>query len=156
MRRIKIIPAIIFILSLSFNAAFLIHMLTAHAAHSETMEKEIPLNLNLSEQQKKQLEPFRLKMHRENEVIRKKITQCQKELLSALKTEPVDKKAIDQCIENISQLQKEVQLNTIEEILQVKKHMNPEQCNCLINGLGSALGQAAKPCNCPHCRALKK
>jgi len=154
MKTFKIIPGIIFVLSLSFNTAFLIRMLTAHPAHSETAENY--LNLNLSEQQKKQMEPIRLKMHKENEAVKKQIAQCQEKLLTALKTEPVDKKAINQCIENISDLQKKIQLNTIEEIIQVKKYMNTEQCNCLIDGLGVALNQTAKACNCPHCRAHKK
>ena len=119
MKMFRIILGTAFILSLSFNIAFLIHMFTAHPVHSETAENHV--NLNLSEQQKKLMEPIRLKMHKENEAVKKQIVKCQEKLMAALKTEPVDKEAINQCIEHISDLQKKIQLNTIEEIIQVKK-----------------------------------
>lgn len=147
----KIILGILFILSISFNAAFLINLLTAETTHTETSEN--PLNLNLTEQQEKQVETVRAKMHRENQAIKKQIAQCQEDLLKALKQEPVDKAAINGYIENISNLQKKIQQNTIEEIIQVKKYMNPDQCNCLIEGLGTAMANTSKPCNCPHCQS---
>ena len=150
----KMIPVIIFILSLSFNIAFLIHMITSHPAHSEAAEYH--MNLNLSEEQKKLMEPIRLKMHRENEAVKKQIMKCQAKLMAALKTEPVDKEAINRCIENISDLQKKIQLNTVEEIIRIRKYMSTEQCNCLIDNLGTAMNQTTKPCNCPHCRSHKK
>ncbi len=151
MKMSKIIPAILFILSISFNAAFLINLLTAQTTHTKTSEN--PLNLNLTEQQEKQVEAVRVKMHRENQAIKKQIAQCQEDLLKALKQEPVDKAAINGCIENISSLQKKIQQNTIEEIIQVKKYMNPDQCNCLMEGLGTAMADTSKPCNCPYCQS---
>ncbi|MCP5104041.1 MAG: periplasmic heavy metal sensor [bacterium] len=142
----KIIFGIIFILSLSVNAAFLIQFFTAEA---ETPARQ----LNLTEEQKKQMEPIQVKMHRENEAIKTKISQCQEKLLAALKADPVDRTAINSFIENISRLQKKIQQNTIEEIIQIRNYMNPEQCNCLIDNLGAALDNTSKPCNCPSCRA---
>ena len=129
-------------------------MLTAHTVHSEVAENHV--NLNLSAEQKKLMEPIRLKMHRENEAVKKQIMKCQEKLMAALKTDPVDKGAINRCIENISDLQKKIQLNTVEEIIQIRKYMNTEQCNCLISGLGAAMNQTTKPCDCPHCRSHKK
>jgi Spy/CpxP family protein refolding chaperone len=152
--RNKIIFGIIFILSLSFNAAFLINLITARPDHSETQDTQ--MSLNLTDEQKKQMEPIRAKMHRENEAIKKQIAQCQEKLLAALKSDPVDRKAINNCLENIGNLQKKIQQNTIEEILQIRKHMNPDQCNCLMEGLGSAMTQSSKPCNCPYCQSHKK
>jgi Spy/CpxP family protein refolding chaperone len=128
--------------------------LTVHPSHAETQEN-LP-ELNLTNQQKKQMEPIRLKIHKDNEAIKKQIHQCQEKLVAALKTEPVDKQAIYQCIDNISNLQKKIQQNTIEEIIQVRKYMNPDQCNCLIEGLGVSLHQAAKPCDCPYCALQHK
>lgn len=154
MKTNKFILGIIFILSLSLNAAFLINLLTAPTSHGETQEN-LP-GLNLTNQQKKQMEPIRLKIHQENEAIKKQIHQCQEKLVAALKTEPVDKQTIYKCIDNISNLQKKIQKNTVEEIIQVKKYMNPDQCNCLIEGLGAAMHQTAKPCNCPHCQSDKR
>jgi Spy/CpxP family protein refolding chaperone len=147
----KIILGILFILSISFNAAFLINLLTAQTTHTETSEN--PLNLNLTEQQEKQVETVRAKMHRENQAIKKQIAQCQEDLINALKQEPVDRTTINDFLENISALQKKIQQNTIEEIIQVKKYMNPEQCNCLIEGLGTAMANTSKPCNCPYCQS---
>jgi Spy/CpxP family protein refolding chaperone len=154
MKVYKIVFGLIFVLSLSFNAAFLIHLITAHPSHAETPANQMPMDL--TDQQKKQMEPIRLKIHKDNEAIKKKILQCQEKLLTALKTQPVDKQAIYRCIDNISHLQKKIQQNTVEEIIQIRKYMNPDQCNCLIEGLGAAMHQTAKPCNCPHCQSHKK
>ena len=138
---IKKILGIIFILSLSFNAAFIIHLTTSSSKAEASHTK-----LNLSEHQKKIMEPIRIKMHRENEAIKKQITQCQEKLLAALKTDPVDKDAINGCLENIGNLQKKVQQNTIEEIIRIRKFMNPEQCNCLIDSLGAVMNHTSKSC----------
>lgn len=149
----KIIFGIIFILSLSFNAAYLIHLFTVHG---RTEASNNQMSLKLTELQKKAIEPIQRKMHRENEAIKKQIAQCQEKLLAALKSDPVDKNAINNCLENISNLQKKIQQNTVEEIIQVRKYMNPEQCNCLIEGLGSAMAHSSKPCSCPYCQSHKK
>jgi len=142
----KKILAIVFVLSLSFNAAFLIYLFTAGPG---TPGSE--LDLNLTEQQKKQMEPIQVKMHLENEAIKKQIAECREELLAALKSDPVDRAAVNTCIENINNLQKKIQHNTVEEIIRIRKYMNPDQCNCLIEGLGAAMDNTSKACNCPHC-----
>lgn len=147
----KKIPGIIFILSLSFNAAFLIYLFTAQP---EPPGSEV--NLNLTEQQKKQMAPIQAKIHSENEVIKTQIAKCREELLAALKTEPIDRTAVNTCIEDINNLQKKIQHNTIEEIILIRKYMNPDQCNCLMEGLGAAMNNTLPTCNCPHCRARKK
>lgn len=154
MKVYKIVFGLTFILSLSFNAAFLIHLTTAHPSHAETPANQ--MLMDLTDQQKKQMEPIRLKIHKENEAIKKQILQCQKKLLTTLKTQPVDKQAIYQCIDNINHLQKKIQQNTMEEIIQIRKYMNPDQCNCLIEGLGAAMHQTTKPCNCPYCVQSQK
>jgi Spy/CpxP family protein refolding chaperone len=154
MKTAKFLLGLTFILSLSFNAAFIIHLFTAQPAHTETLPNQ--MQLDLSEQQKKQIEPLRLKMHRDNEAIKTEIRQCQEKLMAALKTVPPDKQAIYRCIDNINNLQKKIQQNTVEEIIQVSKFMNPNQCNCLIQGLGAAMHQDVQPCNCPYCQALQE
>ena len=154
MKVYKIIFGIIFVLSLSFNAAFLINLIRAHPSHAETSANQ--MLMELTDQQKKQMEPFRLKIHKDNEAIKKQIIHCQKKLLTALKTQPVDKQSIYQCIDNISHLQKKIQQNTVEEIIQIRKYMDPDQCNCLIEGLGAAMHQTTKPCNCPYCTQSRK
>ncbi len=150
----KIILTIIFVLSLSFNAAFIINLITAPPAGSVSPGTQV--KLDLTDEQKKQIEPIRSKMHGENEAIKKQIAQYQEKLLAALDADPIDKNAVNYCLENIGNLQKKIQRNTIEEIIQVRKYMSPEQCNCLIKGLGSAVAQSSEPCNCPYCKARDK
>ncbi len=150
----KKIPGLIFVLSLSFNAAFLIYLFTAQPGPRGTQGSE--MKLNLTEQQKKRMEPIQVKIHRENAAIKTKIAKCQEELLAALKADPVDRTAVNTCIERINNLQKKIQLNTIEEIIRIRKYMNPDQCTCLIEGLGAALDNSPQTCNCPHCRTHKK
>jgi Spy/CpxP family protein refolding chaperone len=150
----KFIFGLVFVLSLSLNAAFLIHLFTVHLSHTEKPTGQMPMEL--TEQQKKQIEPIRLKIHQDNDTIKKQIHQCQEKLLTALKNEPVDKQAIYQCIDNINNLQKKIQKNTVEEIIEIRKYMNPDQCNCLIKGLGAAMQQTVKPCSCPNCQSHKQ
>lgn len=152
----KKIIGFIFILSLSFNAAFLVYLFTAGTSTETRGIQRSDVKLDLTEQQKKQMEPIQVKIHRENEAIKKEIAKCQAELLAALRTDPVDRTAVNTCIDNINNLQKKIQQNTIEEIIQVRKYMNPDQCNCLIEGLGAALDTTSKACDCPHCRPQNK
>ena len=159
MKTAKFLFGVVFILSLSFNAAFLLHLFTAKTPSppANTAEASLnQLNLDLSEEQLKQMEPLRQKLHQENETIKKEMFQCQEKLLAALDSDPPDKAVINTCIENINTLQKKIQQNTIEEIILVRKVMNPEQCNCLMKGLGAAMQQTAAPCNCSHCQSAKK
>jgi len=154
MKVYKIIFGLIFVISLSINAAFLIHQFTVHASRAETPVNQ--MSMELTEQQKKQMEPIRLKIHKDNEAIKKEIIQCQEKLLAALKNEPVNKASVYQCIDNINDLQKKIQKNTVDEIIQIRKYMNPDQCNCLIEGLGAAMHQTTQPCNCPYCAQTHK
>lgn len=151
----KKLPGIIFILSLSFNAAFLIYLFTPKI-FSKAEPPGNELKLELTEQQKKHLEPAQVKFHRENEAIKSQIAECQQKLLDTLKTDPIDRTEINNCIENINNLQKEIQQNTIEEILLLRQHINTDQCNCLMEGLNAAMDNSTQTCDCPHCRAARK
>lgn len=151
----KKLPGIIFIISLSLNAAFIIYLFTPKIfSKPETSGSE--MILELTEEQKKLLEPAQVKIHRENENIKSRIAQCQQKLLAALKADSIDRTEINNCIENINDLQKKIQQNTIEEILLLRQHMNPDQCNCLMEGLNAAMDNSTTTCDCPHCRAAAK
>jgi hypothetical protein len=151
----KKLPGIIFIISLSFNAAFLIYLFTP-TIFSKPKITGNEMKLELTDQQKKHLEPSRVKIHRENETIKSQITLCQQKLMAALKADPVDRAAINKCIENINNLQKKIQQNTIEEILLLREHMDTDQCNCLMEGLNAAMESSTRACDCPQCRAARK
>ncbi len=126
----RIVWRIIFVVSIGLNAAFLIHLLSGHACLTASSRE-----LNLSAQQQNQLQQLRLNYHRLNESVRKEIAGCQERMLAELNREKIDKKQINQCIEKIGNLQKKLQQNTVEEIIQVKEFLSPQQCNCLIDQL---------------------
>lgn len=149
----KIIVSAVFILSLSINAAFVIHMFGTHPG-SSTENKGIPLDLTAG--QKQQMEPIRIKTQKKNETIMQEMARCRSSLLEALRQDPVDRDTVYKCIDTISDLQKKIQLNTVEEIIQVRKYMSQHQCNCLINNLAVAMGEAPEPCNCGHCSNSSK
>jgi Spy/CpxP family protein refolding chaperone len=141
---------IIFILSLSFNAAFLIQLLSPARAHSEAVGE--PAALNLSDRQKQRIGPVRMELHKENEAIKQQIVRHQQELLAVLKKEPIDRAEANRCIDKINGLQKKIQQNTVEEIIRIRQYMTDHQCNCLIDGIGAAMQQKSQPCNGDCCR----
>ncbi len=145
----KKIALILFILSISLNAAFIIHIMVSKKESPPASTE--PVQLNLTEQQKKEMSPIRLKTHRENEAIKQKIARQQELLIAALNAKPVDREKIYLCIDSINILQKKIQRNTIDEILSIRKHMTPEQCKCLADGLGANMKQTAAPCQCAGC-----
>lgn len=155
MKKGKIIAIAVFILSLSINAAFVVHMFSTHP---ETEREGVPPShdLNLTEDQKKQIKPIRSKTQQRNESVKQEMARCKASLLEALRKDPVDRETVYKCIDTISDLQKKVQLNTVEEIIQVRSLMSQHQCNCLINNMAVAMGEAPEPCNCGHCDASKK
>ena len=139
---------VFFILSISLNIAFAVYLFSS----ATTKENN---NLQLTAPQIKVVKEIRQNVHQENEKIKKEIIQCQKDMLVALKKEKVNKETISQCIDKISNLQKKIQLNTIDEILQVKEKLNQHQCNCLIDDLGTKLSQTSKGCSKECCNPTK-
>ena len=110
----RIILRVIFILSISFNIAFFIHLL-GHTPGQKNIQ------LNMTEEQREVESRIHLKMHKENEGIKKKIRECQTQMIDALKAVKVDRDKIIKCSTKISNLQRQIQLNTVDEIIQVKK-----------------------------------
>lgn len=148
----KLIIRLIIILSISINIAFAIHLFTSIHAGSKAKS----LELNLTELQKSQIKKNRLKSHQENELLKKKIAECQERMIAILQSETVDKEKTNHCIEEISSIQKEIQRNTIEEIIQIKKYLNPHQCNCLVQGISAQMKQSSKPCTMECCNPKQK
>jgi Spy/CpxP family protein refolding chaperone len=124
--------------------------------YNHDKSKEKPFELNLTELQKAKLNEIRKKRHQENEILKKKISECQEKMIAALHADPVDKLVINQCLENISSIQKEIQKNTIDEIIQVKKHLDPHQCNCLVDELHAQMKQSSKSCTMECCNPKPK
>jgi Spy/CpxP family protein refolding chaperone len=144
----RIILRMVFILSISFNIAFVIHLL-GHTSDRENIQ------LNMTDRQTEAVTKIHMKLHKENEGIKKEIRECQIELINALKADKVNREIVGKCIEKISILQKKIQQNTIDEIIQVKQYLNDHQCGCLIDGLNLRLSQVSKPCDKECCRPKK-
>lgn len=142
---VRIILRLIFILSISFNIAFILHLL----GHSPDQKN---IQLNMTEKQREYVNRIHLKVHKDNKEIKDRIRQCQKDLMKALKEEELNHEQVSKCIDEINNLQKKIQLNTIEEIIQVKKVLNKHQCDCLIDGLNQRLSQVSKPCDRECCQ----
>ncbi len=142
---------IIFILSLSLNVAFIIHFLSTQPPAASAQDR-LPVPLHLTDQQVKDIQPIRQKIHKENEHIKKQIQQYQSKLLTALQEEPVDRGEVNRCIDEINGYQKKIQHNTVEEILQVQKHMNPHQCQCFLHNIDCAMKDSTQQCGNDCCR----
>lgn len=148
-RKKGLIIRIIFILSLSFNTAFTIHLFLPAGVQSEAAGPTV--ELNLSEHQKKQISPVQEKIHKENEALKQKIATCQNKLLTALKQNPVNRGEVNNCIDEINAYQKQLQKNTIDEIIRIRQYMTDHQCNCLIDGIGAAMQNRTHKCTAGCC-----
>lgn len=135
-------------LSISFNIAFVTYL------QVKSSDKE-NIQLNMTDKQREVVNRIHLKSHKENEGVKEKIRQCQKELINALTAEKVNRETVSKCIDKISNLQKKIQQNTVDEIIQVKRHLDNHQCNCLVNGLNMKFSQASKPCDRECCKPKK-
>ena len=136
----------LFVVSLAFNAAFALHLITASPRGAGS-----PSEINLTAEQEKQMRDIRMQIHRENEPIKEEIRLCQEKLMAALRAEQVDLTAADSCIESIGRLQKKIQENSVRELVELKKILSPEQCDCLLEEITSHLNRSTAPCSKPCC-----
>lgn len=144
----RIILRAMFILSISLNIAWVAFMFSHPSEKGE-------IQLNLTDQQKKKVNKIHMEIHRENESVKAKIIEHQKDLLYALKEKEIDREKVGKCLDQISSLQKKIQQNTVKEIIQIKKYLDSDQCDCLLKGLGKKLSQVSKPCDKECCRPKK-
>ena len=142
----KLILRILFILSLSFNAAFLVYLVS----HQKTSPVD-RVDLNLSAEQQKQVQEIRLKKHRQNEAIKREISRSQESMMSALRAAVVDRKQVNRHVKEINHLQQQLQQNTVEEILELKRLLDSEQCTCLMDGLDAEMKHSMAPCTKACC-----
>jgi Spy/CpxP family protein refolding chaperone len=119
----------ILIVSLSFNIVFSIHFFKKQEKGSKIT------NLKLMTPQKQKLDELHKNMNRHNKNIKLKIYNCQQELMQILKMDKVDKIKVNKCLDMISTLQKELQKNSVSEILEIKKVLSIEQCECFMRDL---------------------
>jgi Spy/CpxP family protein refolding chaperone len=147
----KSIIRIIFIISISLNVALAVHLFKPQAQAGNINNQENPLQLNLSEIQSKEVNKIRMANHRSKESLKKEITKCQQQIVELLKGDKVDKTQINECIQKIASLQVDIQKNTIDEILQMKKILDKTQCNCLMEGLQANMKGETTTCKSDCC-----
>jgi len=147
----KLIFRFIFILSILLNLSMAVHFFK-----SNFNTKSTEFALNLTKQQKERMTKIRLVSHKKNEQIKIQIKRCQEKMIADLKAVEVNKENVFAHIRDINALQEKIQQNTIEEILQVKKFLNHNQCECLIDGLHAKLSAATKICSKECCNPEKK
>jgi hypothetical protein len=146
----RIVWRIVIVLSISLNLAFLGSMLFS----TNTVEEQ-RAPLNLSEKQKQEVAKIQLTIHRKNELIKGKIVACQKDLLAAISQEHTDRSKINKCIEDISVMQREIQMNAVDQILQIRQHLDKDQCDCLMKELAADMGKKNQPCDKDCCQVKK-
>ncbi len=89
---------------------------------------------------------------RYNEVLKNAILKCQKKMVDLLKGDNVEKSAVNECIQKIASLQLDIQKNTIDEILQMKKILDSKQCTCLMEGLQANMKGETSSCTMDCCK----
>jgi hypothetical protein len=130
------------------NMAFLVNLL--FPAQTSAGEEGVE-TLILSDEQKEKAGEIRLMMHHRNEVVRAMIRTEQKTMISLLRQENVDRGKLNRTVEKIARLQRQIQNNTIEEILLMKDMLDGEQCRCLLNNLNTKMNQASRRCTAACC-----
>ena len=127
MARIALI--LILVISLSFNIAFSLNFFKKQKLDSKVTD------LKLETHQKEKLDKLHKKMEKHNKEIKLKIFDCQQELMTMLKVEKVDKVKVNKCLDMISTLQKELQQNSVSEILEIKKVLDFRHCECFLKDI---------------------
>ncbi len=139
---------IIFLFSLTFNVVFILDLLSERHSNIDSVSGD---KLNLTIIQKKRITEESLPIVNENKKLESELRVCNQDLYDMLNADKVDKKTVRECISKINEIQKNIQLNTIEQLLIYKKHMTPEQCKCFLEEFGSKLNlnhNCTDGCNC--------
>mgnify|MGYP001044551497 CR=1 FL=1 len=149
----KIVLRILFILSISFNLAFLGHQLLApqKSAAQDSLMKE----LHLSHEQAKNIRSASETIDRENAELKAKVVKCREELVNVLQAPAVDKEKAYRCIEGINVLQRTIQENTLKKILIYKEHLSQDQCSCLMDNMCKKMHINPEHCR-KHCQHKKE
>jgi uncharacterized membrane protein len=145
---------VVLILSLSFNVAFVSHLITDQENHKSSVVRH--KSLDLSKEQSKKIHKDTLALGQKNLELKKEVQKCRKDLLSLLSGTEVDKDKLRLCIEKISTLQKKIQANTIKKLLIYKKHLSHNQCKCMFECLGVEMNLKPFSCKKKYCPQEKK
>jgi len=148
----KIALRLLFILSLSFNAAFLGHLLIK-PEKGEARDNFLN-ELQLSKEQAEKIHAASEFIDRENRELTAEITKCRQILIQSLQETQVDKEKAFRCIKDINALQQKIQENTIKKILICKEHLTHDQCSCLMDNMCKKIHVNPDQCK-KHCGKKK-
>jgi len=142
----KSLIKIILLISISLNIALAVNFFTSPGDARVTL----PV-LNLNQTQKKQFSQIQEKQHQANQTLKREISTCQQQMIKLLKADSINKSEVNTCIEKISTLQKQLQQNTIDEIIRLKQVLDPNQCSCLLDSLNSGMQRGNTTCTKSCC-----
>ncbi len=137
-----------FLFSFIFNIVFILHL----RSDRHTDNKKLPA-FHLNDFQKKKINEESSEIINDNIKLENELAKCRQDLYNLLNSEDNDKVKIEECINTISNIQKKIQLNTIDQLLIYKKHMDKEQCKCFLKEFGKNMNVHHK-CD-ENCRCNK-
>lgn len=123
-------------------AAFLAvgHWLGERQPHTDTCQAgSLGTRLNLSPDQETKIEAINAEFREERANIRARHARHRKELINLLQQSPPDRELIDKEIERINKLQKKMQHQAVDHILDVASELDDEQKKQLFELLDEAM-----------------
>jgi len=138
---------VVFLFSLVFNTVFVIDLLSGRHFGKPDTDTAIVLN----DQQKKLIRHESEWILSDNIKLEDELKRCRQDLYNLLNSESTDRAGIEKCISTISEIQKKIQMNTVEQLLIYKKHMDREQCKCLLKEFGRKMDvhhRCGENCGC--------
>ena len=107
--------------SIIFNIVFIYHLLTVHQIE---IKKNVLEDVQLSSEQKELIKEKTRAIINKNTELNQELKNCRKDLYVILEQENPDRAKIKSCISKINAIQKEMQINTVEQLLIYKKHLS--------------------------------
>lgn len=135
-----------FLFSFIFNIIFILHLRSDRHSDNNSMPA-----FQLNDFQKKKITEESSEIIGENTKLENELAKCRQELYNLLNSDETDKKEIEKCIVTISDIQKKIQMNTVDQLLIYKKHMTKEQCKCFLKEFGENMNvhhQCDENCSC--------
>lgn len=141
----RVILIVCFVVSLAFNAAFVVHLLHMK---SSAAPAPCPASLKLDPAQKARIQELRRTTQPRHEALQRRLDTAQAELVALLKATTADRAAVQGCIDTIAAIRKEMQQLAVEELLACKNFLSGEQCRCMLE-MGAGRGKTPAPCSAP-------
>jgi len=137
----------VFLFSFIFNVVFIFHLLSVRHSEEGSLGKKFTLN----DLQKEKITEESGVILSENLKFEIELKKCRQDLYNLLNSKVPDKKEIEKCITTINDIQKNIQMNTVEQLLIYKKHMTEDQCKCFLKEFGQKMNVhhvCDENCNC--------